>query len=124
MQALSSKTLAASAALGAVVAAPMVLLFGGSAAGALVASLGGAASLALVRRISGPRLFLIAVLTLVSVMIGGPLLVTIAAALGPGTGDAGFVGLLFVMAFAGQLVAVPVGLVTAAVHVIVARATA
>ena len=124
MQTLSPKSLAASAVLGAVVAAPMVLLFGGSALGAIVAALGGAASLVLVRRISGPRLFLVAALTLVSVMIGGPLLVTIAAALGPGTGNAGFLGVLFVMGFAGQLVAVPVGLVTAAVHVLVARATA
>jgi hypothetical protein len=124
MDALPPRTLAASAVLGALVAAPTTYIFGGSAPGAAVAALGGAAILVLVRRVSGPRLWLVAALTLVSVMIGGPLLITIGAALGPGTGNAGFVGLLFVMGLAGQLVAVPVGLVTAAVHVGVARLTA
>jgi hypothetical protein len=125
VQNLSPKTLVASAALGAIIATPVVLVFGGGTAiGAVVAALGGAATLALVRRASGPRLFLLAALTLVSVMLGGPLLLAIAASLGAGTGNAGFVGVLFVMLLAGQLVAVPVGLVTAAIHVVVARVTA
>jgi hypothetical protein len=124
MDTLPPKTLAASAVLGALVAAPTTYIFGGSAPGAVVAALGGAGLLVLVRRLAGPRLLLVAALTLASVMVGGPLLIAVGAALGPGTGNAGFLGVLFVMALAGQLVAVPVGLVTAAVHVGVARLTA
>lgn len=124
MQKPSTKSLVASALLGAVVAAPVAYVFSASVLGALAALVGGAAILAFIRRTAGNRLALLGILTWVAVIIGGPLLLTIASALSPsGTGNAGFAGLLFIFALAGQLVAVPLGLVTALVHVILARLT-